>query len=154
MITTKKFKLTANEYFKILLTVYLKKKWWLMLFLIFMALINIVGNYKSGEFFIWFGIIYPVAVAFQLWRYANSKDNREISVERYYEISNSEIIGYRADGSESKVMINSFIKAVSLKNYYLLYVSKGQFVCISANAFNSDNERTRFIREIIGRIQN
>lgn len=148
MVSTEKFHLTPVSFFKILLNVYIRRRWWLMAFIIIMGLINAVGDYKSGTFFIVFAVLYPLLVLFQLWRFANSPENRNFLIERYYEINNDEIRIFSSDGSNSTLKLSVFTKAIILPQYYLLYVSKTQFLIVPKRSFTQPSEKDWFERNI------
>lgn len=95
MITTKKVKLTPKDLFSILILRYIKKRWWLFIWIWVLALIlGLDGiNDSFDVFFIVFAIIYPILLLIQFWRYVTSKDNKILLLERYYEIDNEKING-------------------------------------------------------------
>lgn len=152
MITTKKFSFTPKEYFIILLSLFLKKKWWFLLLIIIMALIQLLINAKSGEFLIIFAIAYPLLTFFQLWRYSNSAGNKIQLAERYYEINQTEIIGYLPNISESKINASAFVKVLDVKHTYLLYLSNTKFIYIPKNVFNTTEDRIWFERQFLSHI--
>ena len=105
-----------------------------------------------GNFLMILFTIYPFIVVFQYWRYANSKDNKIYLLERHYEIYEDKIIGVLSDGTDSTIMIDKFIKVIRLKNTYLLYMSKIQFIYIPKNCFKSEQDKDWFEKEVISKI--
>ncbi len=156
MINTKNIKLTTKTLFTTLLTVYLKKRWWLILFILIVSfLISLTENKDNDDYFIIiFGFIYPLIILLQYWQFANSKDNKIFLLEKNYEIDNEKIIGNLNDGTSSTIMNNHFIKAIQLKKSYLLYISKTQFIYIPKNAFQTEQDKNWFEKEIVGNIKN
>ena len=154
MITTEKTQLSSKEYFKIILTVYLKKKWWLIAWIWLVAIVVFISDKKDSlsNFLIIFFGIYPFIIILQYWRYANSMENKIFFVERYYEIYESEIIAILSDGSQSSIKLDKFIKVINLKNVYLLYISKMQFICIPKNCFRNEQDKDWFEKVVIRKI--
>lgn len=106
MIKTNKIKLTSKTFFIILITVYLKKRWWLLLWLFIISVFFSLNKNRDSieNFFMFFGFIYPVMIAFQHWRYANSKDNKLFFSEREYEIYSNRIIGNLSNGTSTTIL--------------------------------------------------
>jgi len=146
MITTKKVKITPRELFLILIIRYLKKKWWLFAGLWLLAIYFAADgiNDPVQMFFLLFAIIFPVLILIQHWLYVASKDNKIMFLERYYEIDNERINGIIDHDTYSPIKIDHFIKVDMIRNTYLLYVSKNQFLYIPIDAFENDTDREWF----------
>jgi hypothetical protein len=154
MIRTERFALTSQEYFKIIVTTYLKKRWWIIsLLLLFGLLLSLRNEKDSFEYFLmFFAFFYPIIVLISFWRYSKSKDNKLFLVERFYEISEDSLTGILSDGSESIIKKDNFIKTVELTKYYLLYISKNQFIIFPKKAFINQQDKDWFIFEYIKKI--
>lgn len=155
MIITEKIKLTEYSFFKILLAVYLKKRWWFIVMIWLFALLMFSKDEKdsSDTFFIFFAIFYPILLAIRFWIYSNSKDNKLFLLERFFEIDENKFIVFLGDGTESTIKIEHFIRVVELKNIFLLYISKNQFIFIPKGSFKSNQDRVWFEQNIILRIK-
>jgi len=155
MITTKKVKLTSKEYFSILITRYVKRRWWLIAWIWGLAIIMcLTGDYGEFEyFFTGMAIVYPILLVWQFWRYANSKDNKLFLLERYYEIEKGKINGVIDDDTSSPIKIEHFIKVDLIKNTYLLFIAKNQFIYIPIDSFQSKNDLNWFRNEILTQIK-
>jgi hypothetical protein len=155
MITTKKVKLTPKDLFSILILRYIKKRWWLFIWIWGLALIlGLDGiNDSFDVFFIVFAIIYPILLLIQFWRYVTSKDNKILLLERYYEIDNEKINGIIDKDTYSPIKLEHFIKVDLIRKTYLLYIAKNQFVYIPIDSFESDSDREWFENEIIKKIK-
>ena len=155
MITTKKIKLTEKEYFSILITRYVKRRWWLIAWIWGLAIIMwLMGDYGKFEyFFIGMAIVYPILLVWQFWRYANSKDNKLFLLERYYEIEKGKINGVIDDDTSSPIQIGHFIKVDLIKSTYLLFIAKNQFIYIPIDSFQSENDLNWFRNEILTQIK-
>ena len=155
MITTKKVKLTPRQFFLILIIRHIKKQWWLFAAILFLAIFFLVNgiNDPVQMFFPVFAIIYPALIVIQFWKYVTSKDNKLLLLERYYEIDNEKINGVIDRDTYSPIKLDHFIKVDLIRNNYLLFVSKNQFIYIPVDAFESDQDKEWFEKEILTRIK-
>lgn len=154
MISTNKTQLTSREYFEIILTVYYKKRWWLIIWIWLAATVIYYSDSRDylNNFLMILFAIYPFIIVFQYWRFANSKDNKIFLLERHYDIYEEKIVGILSDGTESTIKIDKFIKVIRLKNSCLLYMSKIQFIYIPKNCFKSEQDKNWFEKEVISKI--
>ena len=155
MITTKKSKITKNNFFETLLFVFFKQNWKYILVLFLISLVIKQQNYLEGfqEFFIIFSVLSPFFVVLYYWMFANSNQNKIYFLERYFEIDKEKIIIFLEDGTQSNLKMDVFVKVVDLKKMYLLYFSKTQFILISKDSFVNYTERKWFRRNIVDRIR-
>jgi hypothetical protein len=146
MITTKKIQFTNKSYFKILLQINLKKYFWLFVLLWFFALINIFKSELNyfDIYIIIFSVAFPIYFFLWYWRFANTKENKIFFLERYYNIDNDKIIGFLNDGTENTIKKEHFIKFLELKESYLIYISKVQFLYFPKNAFQTVEDENWF----------
>lgn len=155
MITTKKVKLTPKELFSILILRYIKKRWWLFVWIWVLAIILGLKEQHDyfDKFFIAFAIISPILLIIQFWSYVVSKDNKLLLLERYYEIDSEKINGIIDKDTYSPIKHEHFIKVDLIRKTYLLYITKNQFIYIPINSFENDSDRERFENEIIKKIK-
>ena len=154
MITTKKISLTSKQFFKLLINIYIKKRWWVFLW-IWISIVLLLGLQPTKEFeifLVFFLVLFQILLVFNYWRYSHSKKNKIFFLERYYEIDNEKIIGIIEDGTTTTVRIEHFIKVIKIKGYYLLYLSQSQFLYIPNECFNNRDDQDWFENEIISRI--
>lgn len=117
-------------------------------------IIWLTGDYGEFErFLIGMAIIYPILIVWQLWRYANSKDNRIFLLERYYEIEKEKINGIIDGDTNSPIKIEHFIKVDLIKNTYLLFIAKNQFIYIPIDSFQTESDLNWFKSEIVSQIK-
>ena len=155
MIKTKRVKLTPKEFFNILITRYIKKRWWLLAWIWALAVVMLLKeNYESFDYF-FFGmaIVYPIILIWQFWRYVNSKDNKLLLLERHYEIDSDKINGIIDEETYSPIKLEYFIKIELIRKTYLLYVAKNQFIYIPIDSFESEKDLEWFKNEIIKKIK-
>lgn len=91
-------------------------------------------------------------MVFEYWRFAYAKDNRKIFGERYYEISTEHINTYLANGSNSVIKFEHFVKTYELKDYYFLYISKSQSLYFPKRIFKSAEDLTWFKKNIFDKV--
>jgi hypothetical protein len=155
MITTKQEHLTKKEFFRLLIDLYLKKRWWFLVFIFLMALVQFSVQEKSQgiNFFIIFALLYPLLLLYQYYRYAYSDKNENILRVRHHIITEDTIKTYVNDGSMSELKLSTFIKAEKIKQYYLLYLSKNQYLIIKEKEFASAYDRELFENKVFFRIK-
>ena len=143
------------DLFLILILRYLKKRWWLIAWMWVLAIAFMIsGNNDSFDvFIIVFAIIYPILLIIQYWRYATSKDNKLMLLERYYEIDGEKIKGIIDQDTISLIKTEHFIRVDLIRNTYLLYIAKNQFIYIPIDSFETDADREWFESEIIKRLK-
>lgn len=155
MIRTKIVSITPKELFKVFLIRFVKHRWWMFVWLWGLALL--MGFQETYDFFTWFfmifSILYPLLVVVQLWTFVHSRENRNIYLDRVFEIDTDKINGIMDTESYSLMKLEHFIKTDFIRNAYLLYLSKSQFVYIPAAAFETEEDRRWFDNEIIAKIK-
>lgn len=73
--------------------------------------------------------------------------------KRYYEISTEEVNAFMKNGSNSTLKFEQFVKTYRLKNYYFLYISKGQSLYFPKRIFKSEEDLAWFKKNIFDRIE-
>jgi len=143
-----------KELFTILVIRYLKRRWWLLAWIWALALIILMNenNNSFDSFFFGFAIFYPLILIWHFWRYVNTKDNKILLLERHYEINGNNINVVIDEETYSPIKLSHFIKVELIKNVYLLYISKEQFVYIPIDSFETEADKKWFIEEIINKI--
>ncbi|MEO8516776.1 MAG: YcxB family protein [Flavobacterium sp.] len=156
MITTKKFQLTKKSFFQTLVMAHLKRRWWFFILIWALAfLFSLNGrNDPFEQFYVFFAAFYPIYFLYRYWNFARSKDSAVFLLERYFDIYEDRFVGVLSDETESTIKFEHFIKQVELKNIYLLYISRNQFVFIPKDAFKSEHDKNWFEQNIISKIRN
>jgi len=155
MIKTQKIKITANEFFRLILSIYLKKRWWLLAWIwILVIILLLVGSIGLIEIILLTLILlFQLVIIAQYWFYAHSKDNRIYLLSRYYEIDTDRIVETMEDGTSSIVKNERFIKVMKTSNHYLLYVARNEYIYLPISAFRSLADREWFEEEIVNKIK-
>ena len=155
MIVTDKIQLTTKELFKILIKRYLKKRWWLLVWIwVMIGLLLFRESNDSFRYFIVAALVgLQLIVVYQYWGYATSKDNAPSLKERYYEIDTDKVVGTTPDGKATTVENSLFIKVARTSKYYLLYTTAVEFIYLPFSSFKSSGDKEWFDREIIAKIK-
>ena len=155
MIETNSVQFTTKTFFVTLLLVYLKKRWWLLIWFLILSIALLFKEQRDPieKFLVLIGFVYPIIIVFQYWRFANSKDNKVFFLERNYEIYDGKIIGNLSDGTSNEILIIHLIKAINLKKCFLLYLSKNQFLYFPKDSFKSESDKNWFEQKIVSQIK-
>ncbi|RPH30640.1 MAG: hypothetical protein EHM93_15525 [Bacteroidales bacterium] len=151
MIVTEKILLTNKDLFSILISNYLKKRWWLFAWIWIMILILLFreNNDKFDYLIVAALVAIQLLIVFQYWGIANAKDVQE----RYYEIDSDKIIGTTIGGTITSIENGLLIKVVKTSKYYLLYTTKIEFICLPISSFKNSEDREWFENEAIAKIR-
>ncbi len=151
MIVTEKIRISNKDMFSILISNYLKKRWWLFAWIWIMILILLVreNNDKFDYFIVVALVAIQLLIVFQYWGIANAKD---IQVKTY-EIDSDKIVGTTIDGTKISIENGLFIKVVKTSKYYLLYTTKIEFIYLPISSFKSSEDREWFENEVIAKIK-
>lgn len=155
MIQTNSVQFTTKTFFATLLAVYFKKRWWLLIWFLVVSIALLFKEQKDSfeKFVAFIGLVYPIIIVFQYWRFANSKDNKVFFLERNYEITEDKIIGNLSDGTSNEILIVHLTKAIKLKRCFLLYLSKNQFLYFPKDSFKSESDKNWFEQKIVSQIK-
>lgn len=155
MIKTQDIKLTANEFFRLILSVYLKKRWWLVAWIWILTVILLLSRHIGLVEIILLALIilFQLVIIAQYWFYAHSKDNSLYLSSRYYEIDSDQVVELMEDGTSSTIKTERFIKVLKTSEYYLLYVGRNEYIYLPVGAFESLVDREWFENEIVNKIK-
>jgi hypothetical protein len=155
MIKTQNIKITANEFFRLIFSIYLKKRWWLVAWIWILIIILLFSGHIGLIEITLLALIllFQVIIIGQYWFYAHSKDNRLYLLARYYEIDTAQIVELMEDGTSSTIRTERFIKVMKTKRYYLLYVARNEYIYLPINAFESLADQEWFEEEIVTKIK-
>jgi hypothetical protein len=154
MIRTQNIKITANEFFRLILSIYLKKRWWLVAWIWILIITLLFSGHIGIIEIILLALIllFQVIIVAQYWFYAHSKDNRLYLLARHYEIDRAQIVEVMEDGTTSTIRTERFIRVMKTNGYYLLYVARNEYIYLPVSAFESVADRNWFEAEIVNKI--
>lgn len=145
MVNTKQYSLTQKEYTKIILKKKLRSSWWLyaLMFVIAVFHFNKFGENHFSTFFVIFAFAYPLASFIYLYYWANSKDHQPIFSKTDLSFDN-EYLYFKRNSNESKLSPKTIQRVISSSEFWMLYISKGQFIYVPKNIFHSEEDYKQF----------
>ncbi len=133
-IITNQISLTKKQYFNILVINWIATRWWI---LVIFFCTDFILKTEVGNFFKVFSFLYPVFVVIYLWFYAKTKQNIAFFKERHYKIDGSTMYCETKDNETGTVNLDTVVKVMKRRNYYLVYLSRAQFFYIPVKAFKN-----------------
>lgn len=79
-------------------------------------------------------------LVYRFWRFSHSKENKIFLVRRELTISNELIEDSLEDGTVYPMKIDHFIRHEKIKENYLLFVSKSNFLILPESAFKTEED--------------
>jgi len=151
IVKTKKNKLGTGTYIKLGLKNILKEQWWvlLILFAIFSGAFFIPSNW----WFIGGAIAFVLYLLFWVIQFAGitQMDQSKILFEKLgYEIDSRQVMIKFSSKQGMPIKWSQIKRAIKGKDYFLLIMSKAQFIHLPFRVFNTENER-KFVETILKR---
>ncbi|MFD1613668.1 YcxB family protein [Gelatiniphilus marinus] len=145
MIQTKQYSISKKEYTKIILLKRLKKSWWLYLSMLVLGLFHFqqFGEDSFSTFFSIFAFAYPLITFTYLYFWTNSKGHKPIFSKTDLSFDN-DYLYFKRNDNETKLNPNSIQKVISNPDYWMLYISKGQFIYVPKHIFYTENDFDTF----------
>ena len=146
-IRTSIFSLHKEQYFRILMyNHYIGRKF----LLLWPATIVILYFFFQGDtyftlFVVCIMVLSVSITSFQLWRFANNKENANVFTPRSVALTDGKIIVESTNDDISKFDISHIVKLKKRKDYTLLYLNKSGFIYLPKNAFDEENDYTTLI---------
>jgi hypothetical protein len=146
MIVTHNIKLNADDLFYLLVGIYLKRRWWMVVWVWAMVVFLLFRSELSiAEYLlILLLIIFQFILVAQYWIFAHSKKNKIYLQTRHFEINTDQIVEYVEDGTSNKYSTEQFLKVMKTGRYYLLFVARNEFLYLPVSAFRSPEDREWF----------
>ncbi len=151
IVKTKKYQLGTGKYIKLGMLNILREQWWV--FLIALAIAAMTFIIPSHWW--WIGALIALVIYWLFWliQFAGvtQLEQNKILFERLnYEITSKEIM-IKLNPKQGMPMKWENIKRAFLgKDFFLLVISKAQFIYLPFRLFNSENER-KFMETILKR---
>ena len=151
IVKTKKYQLSTKKYIKLGMLNILRSQWWVILIALAIAAMTFV--IPSNWWWIGSLIAFVLYGIFWLIQFAGVPplEQNQILFERLnYEITSQQIL-IKLNPKQGMPMKWENIKRVFIgKDFFLLVLSKAQFIYLPFKIFNSDNER-KFMETILRR---
>jgi len=151
IVKTKKYQLSTKKYIKLGMLNILRSQWWVILIALAIAAMTFVipSNWW------WIGsltafVLYGVFWLIQFAGVPQLEQNKILFERLNYEITSQQIL-IKLNPKQGMPMKWENIKRVFVgKDFFLLVLSKAQFIYLPFKIFNSDNER-KFMETILRR---
>ena len=145
-ITTYPYQLNKKRYFHLLVTLFFKRKWYLIAIIIGIIGYNIpkFSDNIFARFIIIFGILYIPLSLYRIYRWVYAKGNANYFIESTMSADASFLFFKDIADNETKISVASFVKMTQTKDEYLLYLSQNNFSYIPKAAFKTDEDRLFF----------
>lgn len=155
MIVTDNYQLTRKSFLEILLITYLRKSWWALGILGLIILFIVFHRERDTSEMLIIYILTGILIGrmLNLWVYAYSKDNKIFFLEKHFEIYEDRIVETLSEGTNRLIKTELFIKVTQTKKFYLLYFTKEQYLIIAKESFKSEQDKDRFERDIIMKME-
>ena len=151
MIVTENIKFTSKELFQIYITSYLKRRWWMVLWIwLTIAILLFRESNATFDYFIVVALIaIQLIIAYQFWGNAKSTDIQE----KHYEIDPDKIVIIAENGTTTSIENRLFISVLKVRSNYLLYTTKVEFIVLPISSFKNLEDRTWFENNVIAKIK-
>jgi len=151
IVKTKKYQLSTGKYIKLGLINILRSQWWVIL--IALAIASMTFVIPSNWW--WIGALIALVLYGLFWliQFAGitQLEQNKILFERLnYEISSQQILIKLNPKQGMPMKWENIKKAYAGKDFFLLVISKAQFIYLPHRIFNSENER-KFMETILRR---
>ena len=151
IVKTKKYQLGTRKYIKLGMLNILRSQWWVILIALAIAAMTFI--IPSNWWWIGSLIAFVLYGLFWLIQFAGvpQLEQNKILFERLsYEITSQQILIKLNPKQGMPMKWENIKKAFIGKDFYLLILSKAQFIYLPFKIFNSDNER-KFMETILRR---
>ena len=152
-IETKEFEFPAKDYFRLALRHQIKATFWIFAYLIMVIFASaIMSNELAWGVFIvlTFLIVIPIVSYLKIRFLAYSKDNRNVFKKRKWTFDAKEFHVTSESGAESHGPLDDLVfRATVSCGYYCLFAAKMQFYPLPFTAFESEEDRLYFEKEIL-----
>jgi hypothetical protein len=154
MFRTNDFNISKFDMFKILVRSHLKKRWWLVLFLLFYMLIYNKGKVFDNVYLVLLLLMIFSPIVTYIYFYI-SDAYKHLFKQRYFEIDieNEKMTLYSIDGNSKSFMFKNVLKFEKTKKYYIFYITRFEFVYFPYDCFVSNIDKEIFEKNIISRFK-
>jgi hypothetical protein len=153
MIETEKYSQSPKTYFNIVLKTRIKKRGWLYGLIILLGLIHLylylINDVESSIVWAIFCFLYPLFIYIYLYRFSYSKDQREFLDEKQLFFDAEKIKIVENDGGQGEFPYSRINRVKTEKDFWMLYISKSQFIYVPKNIFYTEADCKEFEQNIL-----
>lgn len=145
-ITTHPYRLEQKRYFNLLVTLFFKTKWYMVVLMVSLLIFYIPKFSEDifARFVVTLGLLYIPLSIFRIYRWVYAKNNVNYFIESVLTVDASFLYFRDIADNETKIPVASFVKMTQTEHEYLLYVSQNNFSYIPKSAFKTDEDRAYF----------
>ena len=152
-IETKEFEFPAKDYFRLALRGQIPIVSWTIAYaaIVMFVLAIIADDWRVGVVgVVGLLIVIPIVSYLKIWYVAYSKDNRNVFKKRRWTFNANEFHVLSESGAESHGPLNDLVLRATVScGYYCLFASKMLFYPLPFTAFESEEDRLYFEKEIL-----
>ena len=152
MIELNEFSFPAEDYFRLALRRALGRFGWIFAYVCSITGFTMLPAGNAGTWavmMISFGILILLSAYVAGRRYVYAKENAAIYQKRKMTFDAGMGHYVCEDGTEAKFPLTQVSRVMMWRDYYLLYVTKNNFVPVLRGAFASEDDRRRFEAEVV-----
>ncbi|WP_455496881.1 YcxB family protein [Coprobacter sp.] len=153
VINTRSYKISGEQYLKILFWQYWRKRW--IWFLLPVLVLSILGFYTSDIIYVIVILVFgafPFLLLNAYFRIATRPHNRFLLLEKQMEIDDVRMVLHFENDKTEIVEWNDVIKVEPFSRYYLLYFDNNRFFYVPKDAFFRFEDRIWFEQEVLYKI--
>ncbi|QHI34808.1 hypothetical protein IMCC3317_01520 [Kordia antarctica] len=149
MIETKAYQLTQDTFTKIVMQRLFIKKWWIFaLFLLAICYYLFADNQSVADSFLTFLIFgYPLFYIGYTFYWSRSKNHKGLLAETNLEFDDATML-FKKNDNEIKIPYKNIIRLEDYEKYWLLYISKTNFIYVPKNIFHTEDDFIMFLTYI------
>lgn len=151
VVKTRKYQLSVNQFIKIGMAGIIRKQWWVIL--IAVAIMCVYFVQPSIWWIVGGSVGYILYLLFWLIQFAglSQMEQGKFMFEKLsYEITSQQILLKLNPRQGMPIKWEQIKRAVAGKDFYVLYMSKVQFIYLPYKVFNNENDR-KFFETILKR---
>ncbi|MFT5890876.1 MAG: hypothetical protein ACI9Y7_000974 [Dokdonia sp.] len=149
-ITTHPYRLEKKRYFNLMVTLFFKRKWYLVVLVVSLLIFYIpkFSEDNFSRFMVILGLMYIPLNIYRIYRWVYAKNNANYFIESTLTVENSFLYFKDIADNETKVSVATFVKMTQTEDEFLLYLSQNNFSYIPKSAFKTDEDRDYFEKMI------
>jgi len=142
-IETAYFKISKSDYFKVVLSIKIRKKWWFALILLGLAIYEFLFETlpgTSGLIVKLVGFIYPIFTLIHLYVWTYFKKGHSVFVNRKIRFTDELIYVDTDPNAKSELGYSLIEKVIKVNQIWMLYISRNQFIPLDVTKFTNTKD--------------
>ncbi len=151
MIELREFDFPAGNYYRLVLRrLAVRYGWFFVYGCSVTGALALLAGYV-GLLLMWVvitGVLFPLSAFFTAWKFVYAKENAAVLQKRKLTFDPPTFHILCEDGAESRVPLTQISRVETWHGYYLLYITKHNYIPVPMSAFVSEDDRQRFEAEV------